>query len=248
MIFYTTGISRLKIFRVVTLLLILTIVATKTLAQSKEGLKSYPVKKITGTPLLSGSGDDALWRRAHILSDFHYPWGKGAPPPTRFKALHNNEWLYILFEVEDPDVFIMKEKDHKSEVAGSSRVEIFFKRDDLMNPYYCLEIDPLGRVLDYEGTFHRKFNLDWSWPAAQLIIKTRQRIEGYSVEFAISKSSLESLGLLGNKTLQAGLYRADCALNTEGNSQFRWISWVKPSSETPDFHIPSSFGLLRLED
>lgn len=238
----------MKRFRLVTLLLIITIVATKTLAQSKEGLKSYSVKKIPGTHSFSGSGDDALWKRAHILSDFHYPWEKDAPLPTRFKALHSDEWLYVLFEVEDPDVFIMKEKDHKSGVAGSSRVEIFFKRDDQMNPYYCLEIDPLGRVLDYEGTFHRKFNLDWSWPAGQLIIKTQQRKDSYTVEFAISKSSLESLGLLQNKTLQAGLYRADCAVNAEGSTQFKWISWVKPASRTPDFHIPSSFGVLRLED
>lgn len=238
----------MKSFQHVALLLIITIVAATTLAQSKEGLKSYSVKKISGTPSLSGSGDDGLWKRAHILSDFHYPWENGAPLPTRFKALHNDEWLYLLFEVEDPDVFIMKEKDHKSEVAGSSRAEIFFKRDDQMNPYYCLEIDPIGRVLDYEGTFHRKFNLDWSWPEGQLVIKTQQRKDGYSVEFAISKSSLEALGLLQNKTLQAGLYRADCKQTSDGTMLFKWISWVRPDSRTPDFHIPSSFGLLRLED
>lgn len=238
----------MKLFWLVPLLLNLTIVVTTTLAQSKEGLKSYSVKKIPETPILSGSGDDALWKRAHILSDFHYPWEKGAPRPTRFKALHNDTWLYILFDIEDPDVFIMKEKNHKAGVAGSSRAEIFFKRDDRMNPYYCLEIDPTGRVLDYEGTFHRQFNLDWSWPAGQLMVKTQQRKDGYSIELAITKSSLQSLGLLQNKTLQAGLFRADCAVNAEGITEFSWISWVKPVSRTPDFHIPSSFGSMRLED
>jgi hypothetical protein len=27
-----------------------------------------------------------------------------------------------------------------------------------------------------------------------------------------------------------------------------WISWLKPTSETPDFHIPSAFGTLVLSE
>lgn len=238
----------MKGFQRISLLLILTIVATKTLAQSKECLKTYSVRRVPATPSLSGNGKDAVWKRAHILTDFHYPWEKGTAPPTRFRAVHDDEWLYFLFDVEDPSVFILKETNDKSEVAGSSRAEIFFKRDDKLNPYYCLEIDPLGRVLDYEGTFHREFNLDWTWPAGHLIVKTQRRPDGYSIEFAISKASLEKLGLLKNNTLQAGLYRGDCAQTAEGTTVFQWISWVTPDSRTPDFHIPSSFGLLRLED
>ena len=238
----------MKSFLIVAAIFITIIVTSKTLINSKEGLKSYQVKKISGVPALTGKGDDPFWRRAQILTDFCYPWESDIPPPTRFKALHNEEWLYLLFEVEDPSVFIMEQTNHKSEVAGSSRAEIFFKKDDQLNPYYCLEIDPRGRVLDYEGIFHRNFNLDWSWPDDHLIIKTAQRDDGYTVEFAVSKSSLKELGLLTSGTLQAGLYRADCIGTKEGSSTFKWISWVRPDSETPDFHIPSSFGILRLED
>ncbi|HEY9489079.1 MAG TPA: carbohydrate-binding family 9-like protein [Chryseosolibacter sp.] len=227
--------------------LILIIAMLATFTSSKEKMETYSVKKINDKIVLSGSGNDPHWKDAPALSDFRYPWEIGAAPLTKFKALHNDEWLYCLFDVEDPHVMIFQDNNHKSEVASSSRAEIFFKIDDRLDPYYCLEIDPLGRVLDYEGTYHRKFDLKWSWPQGHLIIKTHRRNDGYSVEFAISKSSLKELRLLKDQTLQAGLYRGDCYRNADGETDFRWISWVQPDSPTPDFHIPSSFGILNLE-
>jgi len=223
-------------------------VALQTLTNYNEKLKTYSVKKITGTLNHSGKGDDPVWASAYELADFDYPWEKDTPPPTKFRALHNDDWLYVLFEVHDPNVNILQDKNDKSEVASSSRAEIFFKRDDKLTPYYCLEIDPLARVLDYEGTYHRKFDLNWNWPVGHIVVKTGKIIDGYTVELAISKSSLNGLGLLKGNILETGLYRADCSVNTAGNYTFKWISWIKPDSKTPDFHIPSSFGILRLEE
>lgn len=204
--------------------------------------------KIDEAIAINGRGDDRQWNAAHPLSDFSYPWETGQPHPTTFKALHNNDWLYCLFEVSDPSVHIFRKHDHKLEVVASSRAEIFFKIDDKLNPYYCLELDPLGRILDYRGQYYRTFDNEWSWPQGHLIVKTNQTDEGYTVEVAVSKDSLRRLNLLNGDTIQAGLYRADCFPNGTDEPDFKWISWVKPASETPDFHIPSSFGILRLTE
>jgi hypothetical protein len=228
--------------------LIIMTVAIGTLASSKENVKEYSVKKLSRNLAMSGRGDDPAWVQAPVLTDFEYPWEDEKAPVTKFKALHDKEWVYCLFEVTDSAAYIFRDKDDKSEVASSSRAEIFFRADEKMNPYYGLEIDPLGRVLDYEATYHRKFNGKWSWPKGHLVIKTNQRKDGYSIEMAVSKTSLKQLGLMKNNTLQAGLYRGDCFPKGNGEFTFKWISWVKPDSKTPDFHIPSSFGLLRLED
>jgi hypothetical protein len=227
---------------------IIILLALGTLTHFKEGIKTYPVKKITGEIAISGKGDHPLWKRAHELSDFSYPWETETPPSTKFKALHSDAWLYCLFDVMDHDIRIHVDKNHKTEVASSCRAEIFLKKDDQLSPYYCLEIDPMARVLDYEGQFHRKFNMKWSWPQGHLLIKSHRRKNGYSIEIAISKASLKELGLLKDKNLQTGLYRADCLELNENGERFKWTSWVKPDSPTPDFHIPSSFGLLQLED
>ena len=41
-----------------------------------------------------------------------------------------------------------------------------------------------------------------------------------------------------------GLYRAEFSRKADGAVDEAWISWKQPDSETPDFHIPSSFGAL----
>lgn len=225
---------------------ILIVVTTVTL-QSTEKIKTYNIRRTTAEPILSGKGDDPQWKGAEVLTDFHFPWEKEKPYPTTFRALHDDKWVYFLFDVTDPAVHVEIKTNNKMEVAASSRAEIFFKTDDRLDPYYCLEIDPNARVLDYEARHHRQFDVAWSWPKDHLLIKTDRRKDGYTVEFAITKTSLTQLGLLKNNSLQAGIFRADCTPNPGAEPDFKWISWVKPDSPTPDFHIPSSFGLLILD-
>ena len=130
------------------------------------------------------------------------------------------------------------------EAAYSDRVEIFFRQDNLLSPYYCLEMDPIGRVFDYEARYHRKFNVAWNWPENELLVKADQTHDGYTIEGRISKQSLRQLGLLNSEKLEVGLFRGECInLNAE-TPEIKWISWVKPDSMTPDFHIPSAFGVL----
>lgn len=212
--------------------------------------KTYHVKKIQETELsISGKGDSPLWKQANVLTDFAYPWESEKPPLTSFKAIHNKEWLYCLYEVKDDNINVYVNTNDKSEVVHSDRVEIFFRKDDRMSPYYGLELDPLARILDYEAEYHRKFNDKWTWPSGQLIVKANRTKDGYTVEIAIQKKSLLQLGILNGNRIEAGLFRGNCVeIDLKDDKKIKWISWVKPTSETPDFHIPSAFGVLMLED
>lgn len=209
--------------------------------------KTYAVKKITKQLTVTGKGDDPLWNDALQLDDFVYPWEADTPPLTSFKALHNDDWLYCLFDVHDDNINVYVHTNEKRESVRSDRVEIFLKKDDKMSPYYCLEIDALARVFDCTGEFYRMLDAKWSWPAGHLVTKSFRKSNGYSVEIAISKQSLNDLGLINDSKIQAGLYRADCVSLNNDQADFRWISWVRPDSSNPDFHIPSSFGTLQLE-
>lgn len=192
-------------------------------------------------------GKSAAWRKAGELTDLKYPWDSAAAPATSFKALWDGEWLYCLYRVKDDSVITQVQRHDKIDVGGSDRVEIFLKKDDAMNPYYCLELDADGRILDYQAFYYRKMNYSWSWPAGQLKVKASRVRDGYIVAFAISISSLKTLGLLQNNRLQAGLFRAECVGMPDGMADLHWISWVRPKSDQPDFHIPSAFGELVLE-
>ena len=52
-------------------------------------------------------------------------------------------------------------------------------------------------------------------------------------------------GIISNKTIQAGLFRG-AFFYSEDKIDVKWISWVQPDAEEPDFHIPSAFGKLIL--
>lgn len=213
-----------------------------------ENTTTYRVKRINEDFIITGKGDSRLWDKAGALSDFSYPWENAQPPLTSFRALHSERWLYCLFKVHDDNINIYADKHEKREVVWSDRAEIFFRKDDRLSPYYCLELDPSGRILDYKAMHYRDFDFQWSWPAGELVVKTHLEPDGYTIEVAISKASLASLELLKDKTLQAGLYRAECVSLKGKDATFKWISWIRPDSETPDFHIASSFGILMLED
>ena len=214
-----------------------------------EKSKTYKVKKIKAAELvITGKGDSPLWKNATELTDFIYPWEKVTPSFTSFKALHSKDWLYCLYQVKDDHINVLVKTNEKLEVLSSDRVEIFFRKDDQMLPYYGLELDPHGRVYDYMAEYLRKFTSTWSWPAGELIVKANKVTDGYTVEIAISKKSLKQLELIKGNRIEAGLYRGDCVEITVDNSKIKWISWVIPDSQTPNFHIPSSFGVLVLEE
>lgn len=210
--------------------------------------KTYHVRRIRGASIdITGKGDNPEWRNAVVLSDFMYPWENIKSTSMTFKALHSEDWLYLLYNVKDDDIKVYVNTNDKSEVMRSERVEIFFRKDDRLSPYYGLELDPLARVMDYEAEYHRKFNPNWAWPEEKLIVKTDRTKHGYTVEVAIHKGSLRSLGLLSGKKIEAGIFRAECNDTHGKEGAMKWISWLKPDSETPDFHIPSSFGVLILD-
>jgi len=194
-------------------------------------------------PYLSQFDD---WEQVEAMTDFSYPWRNDNPPATSFQAYHNGRNLYFRFVAMGPTPKVYVDCDDKLEVIHSERVEIFFKKDDALNPYYCFEIDPHGRVLDYEATHYRQFNRDWEWPG-NMNIETTSYSAAYVVSGKFELTLLYKMGLLKGNILEAGLYRGHCTALVENQATLKWISWIKPESKEPDFHIPSSFGKLILE-
>lgn len=211
--------------------------------------KKYQVKKINQLVQITGKGSDRCWKKAEKLTDFSYPWRTDTPPKTEFKALYSETHFYFLYWAADTEI-IQKERSLTArETVHSDRVELFFKGKTDKAPYYSLELDALGRILDTSANFYKKVDSDWAWPAGHLVVKASRDQRGYWVEGSISFASLRNLGLYHDDgILRTGLYRAEYVMQSDGVVRPHWISWIAPNSETPNFHIPSSFGILELED
>jgi hypothetical protein len=198
------------------------------------------------TYVISKSINRLGWDSIDKIEDFDYPWRDEIAPKTTFEAYYDDEYIYFRFVAAcvAPKVFV--DNNNKLEVVNSERVEIFFRSNKKMQTYYCLEMDPYGRVLDYKAESYRIFDRTWRWPGG-LPMKVKVLKDVYEVEGKISFSILHDLNLIKNNRIEIGLFRGHCTNIKEGKATINWISWVHPNTIEPDFHVPSSFGVLYLK-
>ena len=125
---------------------------------------------------------------AVVVRDFTFPWSATPAPRTEFRASIAGERLHFSFDAEDRDLVIAEKWRGESTLDGEDRVEIFFARDAALASYFCIEIDPLGRVHDYAVSHYRKFDSAWNCPG--LRTAARRTADGYRVEGSIPLASL----------------------------------------------------------
>lgn len=186
--------------------------------------------------------DPIFWKKANCLTDFSSPWKNEAFSKIEFRALWDQENFYFNFRVFDAAVYIDQKDDSVDSICNSDRVELFFRKNSAINPYYCLEIDPSTRLLDFEARPNKVFDYEWKWSEEQIKLYASKDETSFTVAGKISIASLNELDLIHNNTIETGVYRAKFAKDTDGNYEPTWISWVNPETETPNFHIASSFG------
>jgi hypothetical protein len=212
-------------------------------------LKEYEVNLIEKNQLIiSGKGDDPLWDTATVLTDFCSPWNAEKQSEITFKALWDRESLFFNFTVFDTAIHIEKYDDSLQSIGNSDRVELFFRPDNTMNPYYCLEIDTAARIMDFIAYPDKNFDFNWNWPKDAIAVKSSANTHSFIVEGAISISSLKRFDLIKNNSIQTGVFRAKYNKKEDLSFEPTWISWVNPNTETPNFHIASSFGNFILKE
>ena len=229
--------------------------------------RTYLVRYRPGIAIpLDGGAADSCWAQADVETQFSFPWNEAVAPPTEFRALCDDRYLYFAFRTQDADIVVLDQLRDKGDVVFEDRIEMFFCRDDRMTEYYCLEIDPRGRIFDYSSSYYRQHDWSWSWPGVEA--RGTLREDGYDVQGRIPLASFEQLGFprpaVGVK-IRCGLYRAEFShrhgdeaddgqpsIHTPGRQLGgpppleNWISWIDPGTAEPDFHVPSSLGWLEI--
>jgi hypothetical protein len=211
--------------------------------------KEYEVKLIEKKQLLiSGKGDDPLWDTAMVLTDFCSPWNDDKQSDIIFKALWDRENLFFNFTVLDTVIHLEKRDESHESIGNSDRVELFFRPDNTMNPYYCLEIDTAARIMDFIAYPDKNFDFNWNWPKNDIEVKSAVNADSFTVEGAISIQSLKRFNLIKNNKFETGVFRAKYNQKEDLSFEPTWITWVNPNTETPNFHIASSFGNFILKE
>lgn len=206
-------------------------------------LKEYQVKFTDQNAKINASDlDFQCWEKANCLTDFCSPWNTDSFSKIEFRALWDFDNLYFNFKVFDGDIHIDQKDDSIDSIGNSDRVELFFRKNEAMSPYYCLEMDTAARIMDFEAFPNHNFDFKWNWPRADLKLEASKEDGFFTVQGKISMASLKALDLIHNNTIETGVFRAKFSEKADSQYEATWISWVNPNTETPNFHIASSFG------
>ena len=207
----------------------------------------YNVNLINKNQLqITGKGESKLWKKSEVLTQFISPWDTKEPSRIEFRALWDEKHFFFCFTVFDTNIHIDKKDDSIDSINNSDRVELFFRPDESLNPYYCLEMDASARIMDFIAYPDKKFDFNWNWPKKDITVQSSKNERSFIVEGAISLESLEQFNLIKENKIEAGIFRAK--YNSDNGIDFEptWISWVNPNTESPNFHIATSFGVLHL--
>jgi len=113
---------------------------------SEEGLKHYTACRTIGPIVVDGRLDEPSWQhavRSPRFEDLEEP-GRPALFETRAAVLWDDDYLYVGFWVEDPDVrATYTERD--SMICEENDVEVFIAGED---SYYEFELNPLGTIME----------------------------------------------------------------------------------------------------
>ena len=196
--------------------------------------------------VVDGAVTESGWEQANVETGFSFPWEDRRIPGTEFRALYDAQNMYFSFRVEDDDIVLADPFRNKEDVVREDRVELFFALDEELTQYVCLEIDPLGRVLDYRASHYRRFDFSWSFPGLNTVGKRTR--DGYAVEGRFPLKAFLSLGFPppdSGRKIKFGIYRAEFRHTKGSEWSESWISWVDPRTKEPDFHVAGSFGYLK---
>ena len=171
----------------------------------------------------------------------HAPWS-GLDNDTRFDCHSTADRFFFRFEVSDSTLTLTEPFTNERDVDPEDRVEFFFAADaDLERPYYCAEIDAMGRVMDYKAQYYRQF--DFGWNFLTLVTDAEVTPWGYRVGGSIAREELRSLGIDLEGGFWMGVFQGETA---PGDGEMRWYSLVPTDDASPDFHQPKVFFPCRM--
>ena len=211
------------------------------------------VPKLQGTITIDGELDEAVWRKAAVLTPFRLNDDSGrGREETIVRIWYDDTALYLGWTCKDSDIqATMTARDSRfweEEVA-----EFFVTSQDLAR-YFELQWNPLGGEFDAiitneldERGVSKKFTGDWSFTAKKMrsAVKVKGTVSNSSdtddfwqVEAVVPFADLGESAPKAKDIWRANFYR----FNRGTGHRAEGLSWSP--TRLPGFHQPSRFGFL----
>lgn len=226
-----------------------------------QEIREYVVKKTTSRSNIDGQLTEPDWEAAALTEKFIIYWdGSVTNLTTQAKLLWDDQFLYIGFICEDPDVWATF--DHRDDLLWNEEViEILCDPDGDGINYFEVQVNPLGTILDLllnkpyfqGGRADLTWNLD-SLKAAVWIDGTVNNLndtdQKWVCEVALPFKELAFMAPLLNFPPKDGdqwrilLTRYDYERTADQTVEVS--SWNQTDSR--GFHVPAKFGRIIFSD
>lgn len=216
--------------------------------------KTYQIKRAEVRPVLDGNFSDGVWGDVEsVVIDNFMGEEPSHKPLTRAKALYDNKFIYVIFQVDDKYVRAVAEKFHDP-VCQDSCVEFFFTPGvDISVGYFNVEVNcggtllcchQIAREVDVAELIEEDCSrVEIYHSEAKIVDPEKQGDTVWTVEYRLPIDILVSYCCVekpapGIKWL-GNFYK--CADET---SHPHWLTWSVVDRPEPDFHLPEFFGVL----
>lgn len=211
------------------------------MSNTRSRRPEYVVKRTTGSPVLDGRSNEALWRKANVLDFVRQNNAKPPAAATFVRMLHDDKNLYIAVNADEPNMnkLVAKAKTNDSYqvqpyIWNDDAIEIFIAPDRKQPKNYGqIILNTKGVFLD--GLQNRG---DPSWNSG-VRSRTGKTSTGWCMEIVIPLANLAFDGKKIGTEWAMNLCRDRVAGMKERSA------WAPPLSE--DFHTPLRFGFVTLE-
>ncbi|MEI6139511.1 MAG: carbohydrate-binding family 9-like protein [Mariniphaga sp.] len=238
--------------------------------------RNYVVNKSVDPIMIDGKADETSWERAQWTDDFIDIEGLRMPKPslqTRAKMLWDNNYLYILAELEEPNIwcyYITRDQI----VFHENDFEIFIDPDCDAENYFEFELNACNTLFDLflPKPYNKRGIADIGWNAQGF--KSAVSIDGtlnnpmdtdkkWTVEVAIPYECLKSKGIIPVPA-EGSVWKIDFS-RVEWNTivvdgKYRKVkdprtgrfqaenNWVWKAIGKINMHIPEKWGTLQFSN
>jgi hypothetical protein len=232
--------------------------------------KRYEVLKTNKQIQVDGNIDKA-WKKAAWSSYFEDIEGSKKPVPrfkTRVKMLWDDQYLYILAEMEEPHLWATLTK-RDAIIFNDHDFEVFLDPNNDQEQYFEYEINALGTIMDLFMTkpYKKGGPMVMGWNSTGLLSAVklngtlndnRDTDQGWIVEMAIPYKDLERPGRISQPqpgaTWRINFSRVQWTMDMDGQSYKRRLrpngkplpedNWVWSPQGLIDMHVPEHWGYI----
>ena len=219
--------------------------------------KKYQVTRAVKPAKLDGNWDGEVWGSVEAVDIKHFMGTEPEhKPKTQAKLLYDEQFIYVIFRVEDKYVRAVA-RNYQDSVCLDSCVEFFFTPGtDISLGYFNIEINCGGTMLfNYQSapgvdrvavsdSDCDRVKIYHSEP--KIVEPEKQEPTTWVIEYRGPIEVLEKYCSI-TRPGPGVLWRANFYKCADKTSHPHWLTWSVVDYPTPNFHLPQFFGTLEFK-